>query len=143
MVPTLKFFKEGFVIAWYTSHLSEQNKGLFFLNSRCVRSFRYENCLWTFFKELAFRRANARLMLVCHFSRVLSPLYAPISLKFSTFILFYFILSYLKMLFYLIKFILISYNSISIYFPLFKFSFFLFYFILFYVLLSYFIFYLI
>ena len=92
---------------------------------------------------LAFRRANARLMLVCHFSRVLSPLYAPISLKFSTFILFYFILSYLKMLFYLIKFILISYNSISIYFPLFKFSFFLFYFILFYVLLSYFIFYLI
>ena len=96
-----------------------------------------------FLLKLAFRRANARLMLVCHFSRVLSPLYAPISLKFSTFILFYFILSYLKMLFYLIKFILISYNSISIYFPLFKFSFFLFYFILFYVLLSYFIFYLI
>ncbi len=91
--------------------------------------------------KLAFWRANARLMLVCHFSRVLSPLYAPISLKFSTFILFYFILSYLKMLFYLIKFILISYNSISIYFPLFKFSFFLFYFILFYVFLSYFIFY--
>ena len=94
-------------------------------------------------QKLAFRRANARLMLICHFGRVSSPLYAPISFKFSTFILFYFILSYLKMLFYLIKFIFISYNSISIYFPLFKFSFFLFYFILFYVLLSYFIFYLI
>ena len=112
--------------------------------NKCLLKLKTLFCgIFCTFKQLAFRRANARLMLVCHFSRVLSPLYAPISLKFSTFILFYFILSYLKMLFYLIKFILISYNSISIYFLLFKFSFFLFYFILFYVLLSYFIFYLI
>ena len=75
-------------------------------------------------EKLAFRRANARLMLICHFGRVLSPLYVPISFKFSTFIVFYFILSYLKMLFYLIGFNLISYNSTSIYFLLFSFIFF-------------------
>ena len=41
---------------------------------------------------LAFRRADARLMLICNSGRVLSPLYAPMSIRF--FILFYSFLFY-------------------------------------------------
>ena len=88
---------------------------------------------------LAFRRANARLMLICHFGRILSPLYAPISFKF--FILFYFILFYfISNLFYLILF----YFILIIYFILFNFFCFIhcisFYYII--LILSYFLFFL-